>query len=62
MVETPYDFLMIVWGLVFIVAWIAFIAVMNRIFKNEEREWVARDRATETSSAVDQHHPVHPAA
>jgi uncharacterized membrane protein len=60
--ETPYDILVIIWGLVFIVAWVVFIAAMNHIFQTEERFWEQRDAASDTTSGLGQHPPLHPAA
>lgn len=60
--ETPYDILVIIWGLVFIIAWVAFIAAMNHIFQTEERIWQQRDATSDASSGVSQHHPLHPTA
>ncbi len=62
MLETPYDILVIVWGLIFVVAWVVFIAAMNHIFQTEERFWEERDAASDAASGLGQHHPLHPAA
>ncbi|HVC35787.1 MAG TPA: hypothetical protein VNL16_19940 [Chloroflexota bacterium] len=62
MFAAPYDVLMVVWGLIFITLWIGFIAVVNGILQREERETEQWDRSADGSSAVSQHHPLHPAA
>lgn len=61
MLRSPYDVLMIIWGLVFVLAWVGFIAVMNHIFQTEERQTEELDRAGELHSPVQQP-PLHPAA
>jgi len=60
--QTPYDILMILWGVIFIALWIGFIAVMNHLFQNEEHLTEQLDREGELTSEPRPHHPLHPAA
>ena len=60
--SVAYDVLMVVWGLAFVVAWVAFIFVMNHLFQKEERLWEARESGMEVATDVGPHHPLHPAA
>lgn len=60
--QTPYDVLMILWGVIFIALWIGFIAVMNHLFQNEEHLTEQLDRAGELDPGSHPHHPLHPAA
>lgn len=62
MLQTPYDILTIVWGVIFIAAWIGFIAAMNHLFQTEEREADLRDDGGALDTGAPQHHPLHPAA
>ena len=62
MFEAPYDVLMVIWGVLFVLIWIGFILVMNQIFQREEREAEARDLVSDVSANSGQHHPLHPAA
>lgn len=59
---TAYDVLMVVWGLVFILAWVAFILVAHRLFQREEQEWEAREQGQEPTSSLGQQPPLHQAA
>jgi len=58
-IGTPYDILMIAWGLVFILGWVGFIAGMNRLFRREEQETEALESPGESPSPQQ---PLHPAA
>jgi flagellar biosynthesis/type III secretory pathway M-ring protein FliF/YscJ len=60
--QTPYDVLMILWGVIFIALWIGFIAVMNHLFQNEEHLTEQLDRDGELTPGPQPHHPLHPAA
>lgn len=58
---TAYDILMALWGLVYILAWVAFILVMHRLFQREEQEWEARE-ARPSERSFSQQQPLHHAA
>ncbi|MGH2460411.1 MAG: hypothetical protein ACRDIY_16280 [Chloroflexota bacterium] len=62
MFQTPYDVIMILWGLIFIALWIGFIAVMNGLFQKEEHLTEQRDRDGDLAPEPRPNHPLHPAA
>ncbi len=62
MLQTPYDVLMIVWGVIFVGLWIGFIAVMNHLFQSEEHLTEQLDHEGQLTPGPRPNHPLHPAA
>lgn len=54
-----YDVFMILWGIVFVVAWVGFILGMNALLQRENRE---QDSLAASALADAPHHPLTPAA
>ncbi|HEX5416834.1 MAG TPA: hypothetical protein VFZ25_14300 [Chloroflexota bacterium] len=51
MISSGYDFVMIVWGLIFVIAASLFIYLMNRVFQFEQRRQDIEVSATVNSQS-----------
>jgi hypothetical protein len=57
-----YDVLMILWGIVFVALWVAFLYAMNRLLQRENRDQDLLASATGSNHEAGPNHPIAPAA